>query len=377
MKASVRIGVLVAAITAVVGSAQASVDLTDHGALAKRLAKTGDKPANRPSTPSATGSIALIDSAGLKYFINTQITFSTSSSASGAASEASYTHAVNATTSGGGTVSSTLNDAFDGYNTLCVSLTATGPCATSGPSNQPSGNLYEFYNQTGAAPVSDCGGRQFTFPTKTLLGQVATSRKVYVPTNDNFIRWTNIFTNTGMAPITFRMITGNNLGSDSNTVVVTTSSGDTVASPVDNWVTSFQSYSGTTSSDPRLAHVLQGPGAPVPLTGINFVNGDDNPYWSYTITLQPGQTRSIVNFAAGTPSKASAAAQAARLVTLPTTATACSTPTESAQVGNFVFAQAVVNQIGLPASSRVTLAALAIGIALAGLVATRRRRSVR
>ena len=50
----------------------------------------------------ATGSIGLIDVAGLKYFINTNITFSTSSSASGAASEASYQAPIVASTVGGG-----------------------------------------------------------------------------------------------------------------------------------------------------------------------------------------------------------------------------------------------------------------------------------
>jgi hypothetical protein len=74
----------------------------------------------------ATGSVSLIDSSGLKYFINTNITFSTSSSASGAASEASYTVPVMASTSAGGLVTSTLSDMFDGYEGICVSLTGRG-----------------------------------------------------------------------------------------------------------------------------------------------------------------------------------------------------------------------------------------------------------
>src|SRR5258708_4112274 len=69
----------------------------------KRLDK--GKPGHRPHGPGATGSQGLIDSSGVKYFINTDITFSTSSSASAAMSEASYTHAVAASTSGGGTTS--------------------------------------------------------------------------------------------------------------------------------------------------------------------------------------------------------------------------------------------------------------------------------
>src|SRR5581483_5369803 len=95
----------------------------------------------------ATGSVQLIDSGGLQYFINTNITFSTSSSASGAASEASFTGPVVASTSAGGTTMSTLNDMFDGYQGLCVSLTnATGPCST-GNAN------YTMYEKNGAATV--------------------------------------------------------------------------------------------------------------------------------------------------------------------------------------------------------------------------------
>jgi len=50
-----------------------------------------------------------------------------------------------------------------------------------------------------------------------------------VPINDRFIRWINSFTNTTGAPITFTMITSNNLGSDSNTIITGSSSGDNVA----------------------------------------------------------------------------------------------------------------------------------------------------
>jgi hypothetical protein len=77
------------------------------------------------------GSKTLIDQGGLHWYVNTAVTAVTSSNASAAVSEASFTHAVAASTSAGGTVLSTLSDAFDGYNSLCVSLTgATGPCYT-------------------------------------------------------------------------------------------------------------------------------------------------------------------------------------------------------------------------------------------------------
>ena len=284
---------------------------------------------------SATGSVQLIDAAGLRYFINTNITFSTSSSASGAASEASYTVPVAASTVAGGTTMSTLSDMFDGYNALCVSLTnSTGPCSTGNPN-------FTVYNKNGPASVdtsvpavAECTNRQYVLPAKA-IGGLSVRRKVYVPTNDQYIRWMNFFTNTTIAPITFTMVTSNNLGSDNNTIVVTTSSGDATVTASDLWATSFQNFSGSTSSDPRIGHVFQGSGAPTPVSNINFVNGDDNPRWVYSITLNPGETKIIVNYATGQGTKAAAAAQAANLATFPATAQQCMSATELSEVTNF------------------------------------------
>ncbi len=145
----------------------------------------------------------------------------------------------------------------------------------------------------------------------------------------------NYFTNTTGAPITFTMITSNNLGSDSNTRIVSSSSGDNVVTTADTWATSFQNFSGNTSSDPRIGHVFWGPGAPTPVSNINFVDGDDNPFWVYSITLAPGQTKAILNFATGQGTKAAANAQAAALDLLSPNATQCLSATELGQIVNF------------------------------------------
>lgn len=313
-----------------------------HAAKMTRHAAESTKPKSPKTHPSvpvvgfATGSITLIDAGGLKYFINSNITFSTSSSASAAMSEASYTHAVAASTLNGGTVSSTLNDMFDGYNTLCVSLTnTTGTCET-GNAN------FNIYNKLGPATIDatvpagpNCTGRQYVFPVQT-VGGLHVQRKVYVPPNDKFARWMNYFTNTTGSPITFSISIANNLGSDSNTVITGSSSGDLAAQTNDTWVTTFQNYSGTTTSDPRIGHILQGTGAPTPVSAINFANGDDNPWWSYSITLAPGQTKAIANFVTGAPSKALAASQAATIAQFGTNARQCLSTTELNEVANFV-----------------------------------------
>lgn len=325
------------AVTPAQRAARQAANQAKHAAKMARHAHHGLTPVTQSlhPRPEATGSIALIDAAGLKYFINTNITFSTSSSASGAASEASYQAPIVASTSAGGTTMSTLSDMFDGYGAICVSLTnATGPCQT-GNAN------FTMYNQNGPAAFDAtvpagpaCTNRQVAYPAKA-IGGISVTRKVFVPTNDRFIRWMNFFTNTTGAPITFRMITSNNLGSDSNTRVVSSSSGDNVVTTADTWVTSFQNYSGNTSSDPRIGHVIWGPGAPTPVTNINFVDGDDNPFWGYSITLAPGQTKAILNFATGQGTKAAANTQAAALDLLPATATQCLSATELGQIVNF------------------------------------------
>lgn len=318
----------------------------------KEQAKSGAKPAPdgvlviapgnvrgdgyRPESLQSTGSKTLVDGNGVKYFVNTNITFNTSSSASAAMSEASFTMAKSVTTSGGGTVSTILHDAFDGYNSLCVDVNTSGTdtCDRSAPG-------MTMYNNNGPATLDNaCAyGGQVLFPTQVISG-VEVSRKVYVPDNDGFARWLNIFHNPTASPISIRIATGNNLGSDSNTTIVNASSG-LPASAASQWVTTFQDYSGNTSSDPRLGHVLQGPGALVtPIAGVNFLNGDDYPYWWYVLTLAPGETQIIANFVTAQTSKALAASKSADIVSQMATpgshALTCTTATERAKITNFV-----------------------------------------
>ena len=330
MTKKISFSLVIALLTA--AAVRADVALVEHRNLKKELRKSeragrNGVRATGVSAVTGTGSIQLIDVSGLKYFINTNINFATTSSASGAASEADYTHAVNADTLNGGTVSATLTDAFDGYNALCLDINNVGfvQCSTSNMA---------VYNQTGSAPTTECSGRQLIYPVKT-LGGIQVFRKVFVPTNDSFARWLNFFTNPGASPVTVRMQTSNNLGSDSGTVVVTTSDGDATPEITDLWVTTFQNFSGTTSSDPRLGHVLQGAGAPVQMSAIGFP--DDNPFWRYVFTLNPGETKIIMNFVTGQPTRAAAAAKAAELAALSANSIQCMTATEKSQVVNFAI----------------------------------------
>ncbi len=380
----ILVGTLLVLFAAQVVSAE--VTLTERKTLHQQIAQTGKtKPEHtrRAAGPGkATGSQALIDASGLKYFINTNITFSTASSASGAMSEASYTAAVAATTLNGGTTSSTLNDAFDGYGALCVGLNGmTGPCVSNGEgpgivarTPRVTGKAlpdYVMYNQNGPA-TTDCNGRQIDFPVQAIdLGTttINLSRKVFVPANDTFARTLNIVTNTGAAAATFNLITSNNLGSDSNTKIVTSSNGNNTAETTDFWITSFQNYSGTTSSDVRLGHIIQGPGALNPVSFILFPGNPqpDQPYWDYTITLNPGQTKIIMTFVTGQPSNAASAAKSAQIAGLPTNTLQCLTPAEEAAIVNFAAAANLIPTLG-------NLGLIVLCLALAGFAMMRLRR---
>jgi hypothetical protein len=343
-------------------AASADVSMTDKRILRRQMRleqarQKAEKPSRRAANGDSvlsTGSQALIDGSGLEWFLNTDLTYTTSSSASGAMSEASYTAAVTATfvstyttittTTFSGTTTTTvttsgttltqLTDAFDGYGALCVSLTgATGPCSTGDPTN------YTMYNMNGS-PTVEGNGRQVDFPVQ-VIGNFEVSRKVYVPFSDSFARWLNIVKNTDVAPHSITLITSNNLGSDSSTVVITSSDGDTTAELTDSWVVTGQGNplnGNCCSFDPRVGHILQGPGAAVGLASIFIVDGPaggNNPYWSYTFNLAPGETGIIMNFAVAQPSKAQAATKAAQIAALPPPALAYMSATEKGEVLNF------------------------------------------
>jgi uncharacterized repeat protein (TIGR01451 family) len=285
------------------------------------------------------GAIGLSDASSLRWFLNTNTT-STASNASGAVFDAFYATS-NQTFSGSANVavaaSTTsgfflmpLSDAFDGYNGLCIG----GVCGEGGNGTP--------YTDNGP-PTAECGGRQYVFNPQT-VGNLTVSRKFFVPTNDTFARWLDIVTNNGGAPQAVLLSTTNNLGSDTiasnglGTRIDTTSSGDTTMDVTDTWVTTYQGFNNQgQSTDPRLGHVLQGPGASVGLSAVSFADDNETPSWQYSFNLGPGQTAIIMNFATGQPSRPAAQDKSAELAALSANSLQCLTPQEMARVVNFVI----------------------------------------
>ncbi len=299
------------------GAAHADVSLTDQQTFAKGPRYTAARSSNGISAPLAVGQIPrLIDGTGLEWFINDEVAYVTESSAVGAASDAVFVGAVEATTANGGSELAVLADAFDGYNALQVSV---------------DGGAAVAYNNLGGA-TADCNGRQIVMPALS-SGGVTVQRKVYIPGNDGFARWMNVVTNGSGEPHTVTLTMVSDLGSDAGTTIGTTSNGDAIADVTDDWVTSYEAFVQGSSRTPRLAHVLQSPGSAVRLASLDFVNGDDTPTWSYNLTVPAGGTVTVLNFVAGLASRADAALKAAQLAALPPWARVCMTSTESVVAG--------------------------------------------
>ena len=331
-------------------AALADVALVERRSLQQHLEKHAreseqwrQRRASKPHRPGnlhfiadkSLGSVGLGDASSLKWFLDTNTT-SNAENASGAVFDAFYATSnqtfsgtanvpVAATTSGGDVFFMPLSDAFDGYNGLCIGGTCAGN--DRGVNGTP-------YTDNGP-PTTECGGRQYVFNPQT-VGNLTVSRKFFVPTNDTFARWLNIVTNNGGAPQTVVLSTTNNLGSDAETRIDTSSSGDTTVDVTDTWVTTYQDYDNQgQSTDPRLGHVLQGPGASVGLAAISFADGNGTPSWQYSFNLDPGQTAIIMNFATGQPSRGAAQAKSDELAALSASSLQCMTPQELVRVVNF------------------------------------------
>ncbi len=353
------------AVAVLVGLFVAASAFADVAVIERsRLNRHSKKAKTKHGLIKNFGDQMLIDAAGVEYFINTNVSQSSTASGSGAATDAAFTGAVNADTSGGGTVSTTLDDAFAGYNSLCVSLTgATGPCDTSDAGN------YTLYTQAGPATLdAACGDRQVINPIQT-IGNIQVQRKIFVPSNDQFARWVSIFTNTGGAAQSVTAIVANNLGSDANTTVVNSSNGNSIAELSDSWITSDGNFVSPDDTDPRLGHILQGPGARSPLTALTFVDGDDEPTWAYAFSLAPGESKVIVNYVTVQATRAAATTKSADIAGLTGATLDCLTATERSNIVNFE-ARGVTE---IPTVSEFGLAALALLLAGASFFVLRRR----
>ncbi|QDU49595.1 hypothetical protein [Gimesia panareensis] len=156
---------------------------------------------------------------------------------------------------------------------------------------------------------SDDGERTVVTNTQNLSG-LDVHREITVPEtgSQDFARSVDVFHNPTASPITETVTIVGNLGSDEETVVFSTSDGDTIIEPTDLWI-------GTDDADgtdtPAIIHYIHGPQGLIPAT-VELVG--DNIVWTYDLTVNAGETVRLAHLTILDENRADAEAAANALV---------------------------------------------------------------
>ena len=162
------------------------------------------------------------------------------------------------------------------------------------------------------------GVNRFTTTQSIDLGGVKISRSVFINSGANWGRWLDSFTNTTKSPIKIKVAFGGQSGMGASgtrsSAIVNTSSGDAVVTPADAWVEVATPLAGTTLvGGPQVTVHRYAEHTPRIFKGAMTFAGDwlvdtfNNPlsyvghegnFQAYvnTITIEPGQTRSLLHF---------------------------------------------------------------------------------
>ena len=180
------------------------------------------------------------------------------------------------------------------------------------------------YSYGPATYTTELDGRQIVLGV-TNIGGLNVQRKIFVPATENWARYLEIIHNPTGSPITANVRIHGDLGSDSSTNLIATSS--TVYSPplvaYNGLVVNGPLFWAVTddtdgTSDPSLAHVFAGPRGSKSVDYIQFSTGMHGPgdkmeYFLNNITIAPGQTVAIMHFAVQQTNRANAISEAKNL----------------------------------------------------------------
>ena len=172
-------------------------------------------------------------------------------------------------------------------------------------------------------------GREIVIGTAN-IGDIEVTRKVYVPEDQSWARFLEIITNTGASTADFTVSLDTDLGSDGETFIVDTSSGDTTFNTDDNWLITDDFDGG---GDPTLLHILAGEDGEIQpdAASLNF----DDINFQYNLTLAPGETQIVMHFGAQNSDQATALSKAPELEALELDALEGMSQEELEQVVNF------------------------------------------
>lgn len=203
-----------------------------------------------------------------------------------------------------GYVSDGGDDAFDGYGQLSLRVMDLS-LAT----------LYENSSFGGFNLTLD--GRTYYSSVSPQFSGITVNRTIYAPADQNYLRYYDTFTNNSDAPLILTTVFGGNLGSDSDTTLSRTSSGDTTLTTGDYWAITFENAdlnpAGPVQNDPVVGvlfgntSILQAIASDengsiftsnwVPYLGVTpNIYGDDGLSYRFQFTLQPGQTSALMYF---------------------------------------------------------------------------------
>ncbi|MEO7255128.1 MAG: hypothetical protein ABIZ64_12940 [Casimicrobium sp.] len=285
-------------------------------------------------------------------------------------------------------------DAFDSYGGLRIEVKDAGNATLQ--SSSVVANL---------ALVAS-GTNRLVTTTPFFAAGVSVSRRVYAIPGSNVLRYLDTLTNSSGAVRKVRIAFGaanGDLGSDGNTHVAGTSSGDLLITTADNWMVSTDQLLPTAAVDDppvgvawsnRAAASFIGSGdAGDPLTTAFAGDGDDGFSPVYDFTLNPGETKVLAHFVyrglseggstGGESRIAPAAAGAERALALSTIAGVVSAPNfadlstpEQALIYNWALAVAEP-PIAVPTLDRAALPLIVLLLAISTLIATRRRRALK
>jgi Thrombospondin type 3 repeat len=176
-------------------------------------------------------------------------------------------------------------DAYDGYGRLHVIVGAEDT---------------QYWQTDAQACTYEDRDREIVFPAEASSGGLQAARKVFVPEAGlQFGRILDIVSNPTGAPITARLEFEGDYGTDDQTVVVVTSSGDTVVDVGDAWAVVDESDSEESkiaslwdsSDDDKTDAADEFPEGPASETAPDASDGNDHVTVAYeNVTIGPGET---------------------------------------------------------------------------------------
>jgi hypothetical protein len=170
------------------------------------------------------------------------------------------------------------------------------------------------------------------------LGDLTVTRKIFVPADDAFVRYLEIVENPGVSAGTVNLEIRTELGSDDDTEVVGTSSGDLVLRRNDDWIVTDDGP----LDDPTVAQIFSGPGAAIePIEAVQLPPRVDFFRFTFELAIPAGGRAILMHFASQSTDPSTALASAAAIRALKGSALSGLSPEEREAIVNFAaFADA-------------------------------------